>query len=153
MRLLVVLSFLLVLGGCAHGGHKGMHKMWEKMDANGDNAVTKEEFTKAHDDMFTELDADKDGKVTKEEKMAFFKSKCKDGCGGKDKHECKDGCDMKGHGEKSCDGCKDKGKCKDGKCPMKGKCDGSCHMKDGKAMDAKKDAEAAKPAAPAKPKK
>ncbi len=72
----------LCLSGCSHYGKSHEHKkshhkhdqMWDKMDANKDGGVTKEEFDKAHSEMFTKMDADKDGKITKAEKKAFKKA-------------------------------------------------------------------------------
>lgn len=75
--------------GCAQNGmhHKGehkakAHKMWQKMDANSDGSVTKDEFIKMHEEMFTKMDGNKDGKVTTEEMMAAHKDmkKKKGGC-------------------------------------------------------------------------
>ncbi len=87
----IVSLFALSVVGCAHHGKKkgcdhkkgdkSHHaKIWEKMDANNDGAVSKDEYNKSHADMFVKMDANKDGKVTKEEKMAFKKSKKKDCC-------------------------------------------------------------------------
>jgi Ca2+-binding EF-hand superfamily protein len=51
---------------------KPMHKggMLGEMDANGDGAVSKDEFVAHAGKMFTEMDANKDGKVTEEEMKA-----------------------------------------------------------------------------------
>ncbi|MCG6145623.1 EF-hand domain-containing protein [Leptospira bandrabouensis] len=40
---------------------------FKKMDTNGDNKVSKEEWQKFHDGFFTELDKDADGSVTLDE--------------------------------------------------------------------------------------
>ncbi|MCC6597271.1 MAG: EF-hand domain-containing protein [Alphaproteobacteria bacterium] len=71
---------LLMLSVCAFAfssmpalaGHheRSGHNMFEKMDADADGAVTKEEFVKAHEERFTKMDADGDGKVTKAEAEA-----------------------------------------------------------------------------------
>jgi Ca2+-binding EF-hand superfamily protein len=80
--LCAIMAFSFV--GCAHKkGHHGKdkhHKMWKKMDADGDGVVTREEFDKAHGEKFAKMDANSDGKITKEEKMAYKKSKKKKGC-------------------------------------------------------------------------
>lgn len=95
MKSLVLISLCaFALGACSHHGkmkdhhHKKSHhhKMWKKMDADGNNEVTRAEFDKAHGEMFEKMDANNDGKVTKEEKMAFMKSKME---GKKDKECCK----------------------------------------------------------------
>lgn len=72
---------VLAFAACSHGGKKHHHKhgkdhhakMWQKMDADNNGEVTKEEFNKAHEEMFKMMDANSDGKVTKEEKMAHKK--------------------------------------------------------------------------------
>jgi hypothetical protein len=51
-------------------GHK---MMMEKMDANKDGQISKEEWTKHHEEMFTKLDANADGNITKEEFQAHHK--------------------------------------------------------------------------------
>ncbi len=56
-------------GGGHHGGpHKG--KMFEKADANGDGAVTAEEFDAFHGKVFEKMDVNGDGLITKEEQEA-----------------------------------------------------------------------------------
>lgn len=53
------------------------------MDANKDGKVTKEEFTKGHDAMFTKMDANKDGVLDKAEMGKMMDGKCGEGkCGG-----------------------------------------------------------------------
>ncbi|XDD53294.1 EF-hand domain-containing protein [Leptospira sp. WS4.C2] len=65
-------AFLLTASVYAHDhdGH-GKNAMagdhFKKMDTNGDNKVSKEEWQKFHDGFFTELDKDADGSVTLEE--------------------------------------------------------------------------------------
>lgn len=85
--MMVFLSvFALSMIGCAHGGHGHHHgkksccskkkcAKWEKMDTNGDGAVSKSEWDIAGVKKFEAMDANKDGKVTKEEKMAWKKAK------------------------------------------------------------------------------
>lgn len=52
------------------------------MDENKDGKVSKEEFTKHHEAIFTQMDANKDGFVDKDE-MAKMRSKAMEGkCGG-----------------------------------------------------------------------
>lgn len=53
------------------------------MDANKDGKVTKEEFIKGHDAMFTKMDANKDGVLDKAEMGKMMDGKCGEGkCGG-----------------------------------------------------------------------
>lgn len=56
------------------GGEKdGHHKhgaMFEKMDANSDGVVSKDEFVQAHEEKFNKMDADGNGEVSKEEAEA-----------------------------------------------------------------------------------
>lgn len=85
----------LTLGACSHAGHhKGHHgkmghhdKMWEKMDADSDGIVTREEFDKKHGEMFSKMDVNGDGKITAEEHkagmMGMKKEKKKGCCGDK----------------------------------------------------------------------
>lgn len=53
-----------------HGRNAMAGDHFKKMDANGDNKVSKEEWQKFHDGFFTELDKDADGSVTLEEMKA-----------------------------------------------------------------------------------
>lgn len=72
LTVLTGLTFLSVTSVFAHDhdGH-GRNAMagdhFKKMDSNGDNKVSKEEWQKFHDGFFTELDKDADGSVTLEE--------------------------------------------------------------------------------------
>ncbi len=109
--ILVSLTAFSVVG-CAHkkgdhhheGHHKKHHKnkMWEKMDANGDGDISREEFDKAHSESFKAMDSNNDGKISKQEKKAHWKSKMGDkkGCCGDKKHGHK-------HGHKHKDGKKE----------------------------------------------
>lgn len=86
MRSLILVFSLFVLGACAHhGGHHRGHKskcgckghkakFWEKMDANKDGKVSKDEWMKDKAEWFTKMDANKDGFVTLEEKKAYKKA-------------------------------------------------------------------------------
>jgi len=56
-------------GGDDSKGHRGA-KMFEKMDANGDELISLEEFNAHHAEKFKKMDVDGDGKVTKEEAKA-----------------------------------------------------------------------------------
>ncbi|TGK88320.1 EF-hand domain-containing protein [Leptospira bourretii] len=75
--LIILISFgfatIASLSAHDHDGH-GRNAMagdhFKKMDANGDNKVSKEEWQKFHDGFFTELDKDADGSVTLEEMRA-----------------------------------------------------------------------------------
>jgi len=72
--------------GKAMGGGKGMHEgmrghrgghgmmMMAKADTNGDQQISKAEFTAAALARFDTADANKDGKVTKEERQAAHKA-------------------------------------------------------------------------------
>jgi Ca2+-binding EF-hand superfamily protein len=42
------------------------------MDADGDGALSREEFQDAHDRIFNHMDADDSGSVTLEDMLAFF---------------------------------------------------------------------------------
>jgi len=61
----------------SHGDHSGDKKagMMSKYDLNGDGALTKDEFIKAHEDKFMKMDADGDGSITKDEMKAHKKAK------------------------------------------------------------------------------
>ena len=53
-------------------------------DANKDGKVSKEEFTKQHDAIFSRMDANKDGALDKAEMSKMMDGKCGDGkCGTK----------------------------------------------------------------------
>ena len=53
--------------------HKG--HMMEKVDANGDGAISKDEFMARHEEMFNKMDADGDGSISKEEMKAGMEAK------------------------------------------------------------------------------
>ncbi|PJZ44942.1 calcium-binding protein [Leptospira brenneri] len=78
--LLAGLTFFVSVSVFAHD-HEGHGKKgrggdhFKKMDIDGDNKVSKEEWQKFHDGIFTELDKDADGSVTSEEIKAFHKEK------------------------------------------------------------------------------
>jgi hypothetical protein len=58
-------AFLLITAGCSTGGRHKMHSdegmkhsaggMMQKMDANGDGVISKDEFMKAHEMMFERM--------------------------------------------------------------------------------------------------
>jgi EF hand len=56
--------------GMMHGMH--MRLILILMDADGDGALSLEEFQEAHARIFKGIDADKDGKVTRTEMQTFF---------------------------------------------------------------------------------
>jgi hypothetical protein len=56
--------------GGRHGGGKGM-AMLRNADANGDQAVSREEFLAAAETRFAKVDTNGDGSVTKEERQAM----------------------------------------------------------------------------------
>ena len=77
---LVLLSALIGTAGIAHaegGKPRGPHgdKMFEKIDTNGDGAISKAESQAFHEARFNEMDANSDGKVTKDEAKAHFEAK------------------------------------------------------------------------------
>ena len=77
---LVLLSALIGTASIAHAEgerHRGPHgeKMFEKIDTDGDGAISKAESMAFHEARFNEMDANKDGKVTKEEGKAHFEAK------------------------------------------------------------------------------
>ncbi len=55
-------------GGYARGG-KGLRtmKVMKAMDKDGDKMVSKDEFMKMHEAMFTKMDKDRDGMISTEE--------------------------------------------------------------------------------------
>ncbi|WP_041948383.1 EF-hand domain-containing protein [Turneriella parva] len=65
------------------GGHAGMKgpmhaKMLEKMDADKDGKISKQEWQAHHDKKFIELDADKDGVISQDEFKAHHEKMMKD---------------------------------------------------------------------------
>ena len=52
-----------------HGDYK--HKFFEKMDANGDGVVSKEEFLTQSEKKFSDMDSNRDGNVDKDEAKKF----------------------------------------------------------------------------------
>lgn len=78
MKKLMMLGAVFALFGSPvamadhHGGdHKG--KMLEKFDADGNGAISKEEFLKSSEERFSKMDADGDGEISKEEAQAMKK--------------------------------------------------------------------------------
>ncbi|MGB4058187.1 MAG: hypothetical protein WBK77_08910 [Alphaproteobacteria bacterium] len=64
----------------AGGPHKGMGMM-EKLDADKDNEISKEEFMKFQEERFAEIDKDANGKISKPEleaKQSEWKEKMKE---------------------------------------------------------------------------
>ena len=54
-------------GKSGRKAEKKADKKLDKMDANGDGAITLQEFTDGHKQMFSKLDANKDGAVSHDE--------------------------------------------------------------------------------------
>lgn len=75
MKVLALMTVFLVAMSCSRYKHHKHH--WKKMDADGDNRISKAEFTKYTQNKFGQMDANKDGFVTKEEKKAWKKNKKK----------------------------------------------------------------------------
>jgi len=69
-------------GKCGQGKCGSMSKATENkcgaamMDANKDGNVSKEEFMKAHETMFSNMDANKDGAIDKAEMGKMMQGKC-----------------------------------------------------------------------------
>ncbi|HET6630576.1 MAG TPA: hypothetical protein VFG91_12445 [Woeseiaceae bacterium] len=51
--------------------HRGMQAM-KDMDADGNGEISKEEFVKAHEEMFASMDENGDGKLDQEEQRAMM---------------------------------------------------------------------------------
>jgi hypothetical protein len=65
-------------------GHGQMHGMcgmgmMSKMDANGDQAISRDEFMQAHEKMFEKMDEDGDGSISQNE-MTQRRGGMMDGC-------------------------------------------------------------------------
>lgn len=61
------------MAGKPDGAHHGM--MMEKMDADGNGLISREEFTKMHDERFTKMDTDADGSLSPEEMKKAWEEK------------------------------------------------------------------------------
>ena len=61
--------------GAKHDGKDRGARMFEKVDTNGDGAITREEQRAFSDKKFDEIDANKDGKVTRDESKAHHEKK------------------------------------------------------------------------------
>ena len=71
-------------GKCGEGKSCKMHKqkMMKKMDADGDGAISKEEFMNFKEKRFSEKDANGDGVLTEDEMKKHKEGKCGEGkCG------------------------------------------------------------------------
>ena len=60
--------------GAGMMGHGMMHMMMVMMDADGDGALSLDEFQAVHTRMFNAMDINKDGKLTSEEVQDFMQS-------------------------------------------------------------------------------
>ena len=79
-------GYMVADAGKMRDGKCGMGKCGGKMkdgmcgmsmaDANKDGKISKEEFTKHHDAMFTQMDANKDGSIDKDEMGKMMDGKC-----------------------------------------------------------------------------
>ncbi len=63
-------------GGMKMGGKCGMGMMMKKMDADGDGAISKEEFMQHHEKKFAKKDKNADGKITEDEMKMMKEGKC-----------------------------------------------------------------------------
>jgi uncharacterized low-complexity protein len=79
-------------GKCGEGKCGGMKMMKEKMDADKDGAISKEEFMQHHEKKFAKKDKNSDGKLTEDEMKMMKEGKC----GGMKMKEGKCGEKMKG---------------------------------------------------------
>ena len=61
-----------MMGGGEMGPSFMMRMMFALMDADGDGAVSLQEFQAAHERIFKAMDSNKDGKLTLEEMQAFI---------------------------------------------------------------------------------
>lgn len=98
MKFLMSILLCLIFVSCSHHGHM------KKMDSDSDGKVTKEEWTKGHDQMFSKMDKNSDGVVDADEANMKDCGK-KSSCG--DKHAEKKSCSD--HKEK-CEKCADSSK-------------------------------------------
>jgi len=71
IHVIILLTVSLAFTSCSH--HKKYGKHFQKMDDNGDEKISKEEWA----NKFDLLDADKDGFITKEEMKQHHKGKKK----------------------------------------------------------------------------
>jgi len=76
MKKALALAVLATLSGAAVAlaqphGHRGFEQRFEKMDANHDGKLSKDELGAGLQRLFTEADANKDGRVTKDELAAM----------------------------------------------------------------------------------
>lgn len=62
-------------GPGGHKGPRGPEHFMEKVDANKDGKVSKEEWNAKGDAMFNESDTNKDGFISKEEAQAFHEKR------------------------------------------------------------------------------
>lgn len=62
--------------GARHGGRHGkfMGKMLERMDTDGDGAVSEAEFVEAHRERFARMDGNGDGQLERDEVRAHHKA-------------------------------------------------------------------------------
>ena len=83
MTIKKTLTFTLVAGlalGSSAAFAEGMHRghgehLWNKLDANQDGKITREELDTDVSTLFAAVDADQDGKVTQDEAAQFFAAK------------------------------------------------------------------------------
>jgi hypothetical protein len=70
-KLMIMAAAFAVLGApvafADHHGDKGM----EKFDADGNGAISKEEFMKSSEDRFSKMDTDGNGEISKDEGKAM----------------------------------------------------------------------------------
>ncbi len=75
-RTFLLSALLLALGASSAYAHKdGKTKWFDRIDVNGDDVITEDEFLEFRKKRFTQMDVNNDGKVTRDEAKTFRKQK------------------------------------------------------------------------------